>query len=81
VLDFADTNTRKPVFRGSGTPIVSGPESNAAKIHEAIRRIVAGVPHQQPAERLPIRIRSAVPAENPAMAPRSRKAGRRRHSA
>lgn len=44
VLDFVDTRTNKVVFRGTGTAVVSGPESNAAKIREAVTKIVAGLP-------------------------------------
>lgn len=44
VLDFVDTRTNKVVFRGKGTAVVSGPESNAAKISEAVTKIVAGLP-------------------------------------
>lgn len=44
VLDFVDTRTKKLVFRGTGQAIVGGPESNAGKIREAVRKMVAGVP-------------------------------------
>jgi Domain of unknown function (DUF4136) len=46
VLDFVDTRSKKLVFRGTGTAVVSGPESNAAKIREAVAKIVAGFPRQ-----------------------------------
>ena len=44
ILDFVDTRTGKLVFRGNGTAVVGGPESNAAKIREAVKKIVAELP-------------------------------------
>lgn len=44
VLDLVDNRTKKLVFRGVGTAVVGGPESNANKIREAVRKIVADVP-------------------------------------
>ncbi|MGV3532284.1 MAG: DUF4136 domain-containing protein [Chthoniobacteraceae bacterium] len=44
VLDFVDTRTNKLVFRGTGEAIVGDPGSNASKISEAVRKIVAKLP-------------------------------------
>jgi hypothetical protein len=44
ILDFVDAHTRKLVFRGVGNAVVGGPESNAAKIREAVAKIVAAYP-------------------------------------
>jgi Domain of unknown function (DUF4136) len=44
VLDFVDRHTNKLVFRGTATAVVEGPESNASKIQEAVRKIVAEMP-------------------------------------
>jgi hypothetical protein len=44
VLDFVDTRTKKLVFRGVGQAVVSGPESNAGKIQEAVEKIVEKLP-------------------------------------
>lgn len=44
ILDFVDTRTNKLVFRGTGTAIVGGPESNAGKIREAVKKMVADLP-------------------------------------
>jgi len=44
VLDFVDTHTRKLVFRGTGTAVVSDSEGNAENIREAIKKIVAALP-------------------------------------
>ena len=44
ILDFVDARTKKLVFRGVGTAVVGGPESNAGKIREAVSKIVAGWP-------------------------------------
>ena len=44
ILDFVDARTKKLVFRGVGTAVVGGPESNAAKIREAVSKIVADYP-------------------------------------
>jgi hypothetical protein len=44
ILDFVDRHTNKLVFRGTGKAIVEGPESNAPKIQEAVRKIVAELP-------------------------------------
>jgi hypothetical protein len=44
ILDFVDARTKKLVFRGVGKAAVGGPESNAAKIREAVAKIVAAYP-------------------------------------
>jgi hypothetical protein len=44
ILDVVDTRTNKLVFRGTGTAIVGGPESNAGKIREAVKKMVAALP-------------------------------------
>jgi hypothetical protein len=45
ILDFVDTSKQKLVFRGIGTGTVSSsPESNAEKIREAVKKIVAKIP-------------------------------------
>jgi hypothetical protein len=44
ILDFVDARTKKLVFRGVGTAVVGGPQSNAQKIQEAVSKIVAGYP-------------------------------------
>ena len=44
VLDFVDRRTKKLVFRGIGTAVVGGAESNAEKIEEAVEKIVARFP-------------------------------------
>ena len=45
ILDFVDTSKQKLVFRGIGTATVSGnPESNAEKITEAVKKMVAKLP-------------------------------------
>jgi len=44
VLDFVDTRTNKLVFRGTGTGSVGKPNANAAKITDAVSRIVAELP-------------------------------------
>jgi hypothetical protein len=44
ILDFVDARTKKLVFRGVGKAVVGGPESNAAKIREAVAQIVAAYP-------------------------------------
>lgn len=44
VLDFVDTHTKKLVFRGTGSAVVAGPESNAAKIRKAVEKIIAQFP-------------------------------------
>jgi Domain of unknown function (DUF4136) len=44
ILDFVDARTKKLVFRGVGQAVVGGPESNAAKIREAVSKIVAAYP-------------------------------------
>jgi len=48
ILDFVDTHTKKLVFRGTGTAVVGGPESNAGKIQEAVKKTVAGFPGDAP---------------------------------
>lgn len=44
ILDFVDTRTNKLVFRGTGTAIVGGPDSNAGKIRSAVAKMVAKLP-------------------------------------
>ena len=44
VLDAVDTRTKKLVFRGAGTAVVGGPDNNADKIREAVKKMVAAVP-------------------------------------
>ena len=44
ILDFVDAHTKKLVFRGVGKAVVGGAESNAAKIREAVAKIVAAYP-------------------------------------
>ena len=44
ILDVVDTHTNKLVFRGAGTAVVDGPESNARKIEEAVAKMVAALP-------------------------------------
>ncbi|MCQ8102589.1 DUF4136 domain-containing protein [Methylomonas sp. SURF-2] len=45
ILDFVDSKTRKLVFRGIASGTVGDPEANAAKIKEAVEKIVANYPH------------------------------------
>jgi hypothetical protein len=44
ILDVVDTRTRKLVFRGTAEAVVGGPASNAEKIREAVRKMVAALP-------------------------------------
>lgn len=44
VLDFIDARTQKLVFRGVGKAVVSGPQSNAEKVREAVEKIVEKFP-------------------------------------
>jgi hypothetical protein len=44
ILDFVDTHTNKLVFRGTGKAVVGDAESNAAKISEAVKQMVAALP-------------------------------------
>jgi hypothetical protein len=44
ILDVVDTHTRKLVFRGTGTAVVGGPESNAGKIRDAVKKMAAALP-------------------------------------
>ena len=44
ILDVVDTHTKKLVFRGTGTAVVGGPDSNADKIHDAVKQMVAALP-------------------------------------
>jgi len=44
ILDFVDAKTQKLVFRGVGTATVSDPETNAARIKEAVEKIVQDFP-------------------------------------
>ncbi len=48
VLDFVDTRTQRLVFRGVGKAVLTGPESNARKIEEAVTKIIAGFPAGTP---------------------------------
>ncbi len=44
ILDAVDMHTKKLVFRGTGTAVVGGPDSNADKIREAVKQMVAALP-------------------------------------
>jgi hypothetical protein len=44
VLDAVDTRAKKLVFRGTGTAVVGGPDSNAGKIRDAVKKMVAALP-------------------------------------
>jgi hypothetical protein len=44
ILDVVDTHTKKLIFRGVGTAVVGGTESNAEKIHEAVKQMVEALP-------------------------------------
>ena len=44
ILDFVDTSKKKLVFRGIGKGTVSSTESNAEKVREAVKKIVAKLP-------------------------------------
>jgi hypothetical protein len=44
ILDVVDTHTKKLVFRGMGQAVVGGPESNAGKIRDAVKKMVASLP-------------------------------------
>lgn len=44
ILDVVDTHTKKLVFRGTGTAVVGGPESNAGKIRAAVKKMVEALP-------------------------------------
>ncbi|MEO7319713.1 MAG: DUF4136 domain-containing protein [Chthoniobacteraceae bacterium] len=44
ILDVVDTKTKKLVFRGTGQAVVGGAESNAGKIREAVKKMVASLP-------------------------------------
>lgn len=48
ILDFVDAKTQKLVFRGIGTGTVSDPETNAARIKEAVEKIVQEYPAGKP---------------------------------
>jgi hypothetical protein len=43
ILDAVDTHTKKLVFRGAGTAVVTGTD-NASKIREAVQKMVASLP-------------------------------------
>lgn len=45
ILDFVDAKTRKLVFRGIGTSVLSDPATNAARIREAVNKIVQAYPN------------------------------------
>ncbi|HET7512424.1 MAG TPA: DUF4136 domain-containing protein [Chthoniobacterales bacterium] len=44
IVDFVDARTKKLVFRGVANAVVGGPEANAAKIREAVAKMMAGFP-------------------------------------
>jgi hypothetical protein len=44
ILDAVDAHTKKLVFRGTGTAVVGGPDSNADKIRDAVKKMVAELP-------------------------------------
>ncbi len=44
ILDLLDTRTNKLVFRGAGATVIGGPESNADKIRDAVKKRVAALP-------------------------------------
>ena len=44
ILDVVNTHTKKLVFRGTGTAVVGGPNSNAGKIRDAVKKMVAALP-------------------------------------
>ncbi len=48
ILDVVDTHTKKLVFRGTGTAVVGGPDSNAGKIRDAVKKMVAALPSAAP---------------------------------
>jgi len=48
ILDFVDAKTQKLVFRGTGTGIVSDPQTNAERIREAVEKIVKQLPKTLP---------------------------------
>ncbi len=50
ILDFVDSKTQKLVFRGVATGTVGEPKSNAAKIKEAVEKIMADYPRQHSAQ-------------------------------
>ena len=44
ILDVVDTHTKKLVFRGIGQAVVDRSESNADKIRDAVKKMVAALP-------------------------------------
>ena len=44
ILDFVDARTKRLVFRGTGQAVVGGPESNAEKIRQGVRKMMEGYP-------------------------------------
>jgi hypothetical protein len=44
ILDFVDTSSKKLVYRGIGKGTVGSTESNAEKVREAVKKIVAKLP-------------------------------------
>jgi len=44
ILDFVDARTKKLVFRGIGQAVVGGPEANAEKIREGVKKMMEGFP-------------------------------------
>ena len=44
IIDLVDTRTKNLVFRGVGTAVVGGPESNAEKIREGVTKMMAEFP-------------------------------------
>ena len=43
ILDVVETRTNKLIFRGTGTAVIGGPESNAGKIRDAVKKMVAAL--------------------------------------
>jgi TATA-box binding protein (TBP) (component of TFIID and TFIIIB) len=43
ILDVVDTRANKLVFRGTGMAVIGGPESNAGKIRDAVKKMVAAL--------------------------------------
>jgi hypothetical protein len=50
ILDFVDSKTQKLVFRGIATGTVGDPQSNVAKIKDAVKKIVADYPRPHSAQ-------------------------------
>jgi hypothetical protein len=43
-LGAVDLRTHQLVFRGAGTAVIGGPESDAGKIRDAVEKMVAAFP-------------------------------------